>query len=81
MEGIGIDELYKRIDPFDVSYVMPSCWRLSLKVILVLIIMTACLNRCSQYPEREAVFDCWPMWFHKVRVDCTCLRQHRLTMT
>jgi len=18
------------------------------------------------YPEREAVFDCWPMWFHKV---------------
>ncbi|KAF8073686.1 CRAL-TRIO domain-containing protein [Lyophyllum atratum] len=34
VEGIGIDELYKRIDPFD-------------------------------YPEREAVFDCWPMWFHK----------------
>ncbi|KAL0961057.1 hypothetical protein HGRIS_006045 [Hohenbuehelia grisea] len=33
-EGVGIDELYKRIDPFD-------------------------------YPERKAVFDCWPMWFHK----------------
>ncbi|KAF9533106.1 CRAL/TRIO domain-containing protein [Crepidotus variabilis] len=32
--GIGIDELYKEIDPFD-------------------------------YPEREAVFECWPMWFHK----------------
>jgi len=34
VEGVGIDELYRRIDPFD-------------------------------YPEREAVFDCWPMWFHK----------------
>ncbi|KAF9463030.1 CRAL-TRIO domain-containing protein [Collybia nuda] len=35
VEGIGIDELYRRIDPFD-------------------------------YPEREAVFECWPLWFHKV---------------
>ncbi|CAA7261570.1 unnamed protein product [Cyclocybe aegerita] len=34
VEGMGLDELYKRIDPFD-------------------------------YPEREVVFDCWPMWFHK----------------
>ncbi|TFK74886.1 CRAL/TRIO domain-containing protein [Pluteus cervinus] len=34
VEGVGIDELYRRIDPFD-------------------------------YPEREAVFQCWPMWFHK----------------
>jgi len=34
VEGVGMDELYKSIDPFD-------------------------------YPEREAVFDCWPMWFHK----------------
>ncbi|KAK7056797.1 hypothetical protein VNI00_002514 [Paramarasmius palmivorus] len=34
VEGVGIDELYRRIDPFD-------------------------------YPEREAVFNYWPMWFHK----------------
>ncbi|KAF9013290.1 CRAL-TRIO domain-containing protein, partial [Cyathus striatus] len=34
VEGVGIDELYKQMDPFD-------------------------------YPEREAVFECWPMWFHK----------------
>ncbi|KAJ8691554.1 hypothetical protein PTI98_011116 [Pleurotus ostreatus] len=34
VEGVGIDELYRRIDPFD-------------------------------YHERRAVFDCWPMWFHK----------------
>lgn len=34
VEGVGIDKLYREIDPFD-------------------------------YPEREAVFDCWPMWFHK----------------
>ncbi|KAF5389265.1 hypothetical protein D9757_003535 [Collybiopsis confluens] len=31
---VGLDELYKNIDPFD-------------------------------YLEREAVFNCWPMWFHK----------------
>ncbi|KAL0578634.1 hypothetical protein V5O48_003377 [Marasmius crinis-equi] len=34
VEGVGIDELYNQIDPFD-------------------------------YPERKAVFECWPMWFHK----------------
>ncbi|KAI3607698.1 sec14 cytosolic factor [Moniliophthora roreri] len=33
-EGIGIDELYRRIDPFD-------------------------------YPDREIVFECWPIWYHK----------------
>ncbi|TCD65106.1 hypothetical protein EIP91_003080 [Steccherinum ochraceum] len=33
-EGVGIDELYRRIDPWD-------------------------------YPERDHVFNCWPMWFHK----------------
>ncbi|KAL0069762.1 hypothetical protein AAF712_003031 [Marasmius tenuissimus] len=37
VEGVGIDELYKQIDPFD-------------------------------YPERKDVFECWPMWFHKVRL-------------
>ncbi|KAJ4468981.1 CRAL-TRIO domain-containing protein [Lentinula lateritia] len=34
-QSVKLDELYKKIDPFD-------------------------------YPEREAVFDCWPMWFHKL---------------
>ncbi|KAJ2921164.1 hypothetical protein H1R20_g2486, partial [Candolleomyces eurysporus] len=34
VENIGIDELYRKIDPFD-------------------------------FPERNAIFDCWPMWFHK----------------
>ncbi|CAL1713230.1 unnamed protein product [Somion occarium] len=34
VEGVGIDELYRRIDPWD-------------------------------YPEREHVFNCWPLWFHK----------------
>ncbi|KAF9049609.1 CRAL/TRIO domain-containing protein, partial [Hymenopellis radicata] len=38
VEGVGIDELYRRIDPFD-------------------------------YPERAAVFDSWPLWFHKVSFD------------
>ncbi|KAI0822248.1 CRAL/TRIO domain-containing protein [Trametes gibbosa] len=35
VEGVGMDELYRQIDPFD-------------------------------YPEREHVFDCWPLYFHKV---------------
>ncbi|PPR02844.1 hypothetical protein CVT24_002322 [Panaeolus cyanescens] len=34
VEGVGIDELYRMIDPFD-------------------------------FPEREAVWECWPMYFHK----------------
>lgn len=34
VEGVGIDDLYRRIDPFD-------------------------------FPERDAIFECWPMWFHK----------------
>ncbi|KAI0372119.1 CRAL/TRIO domain-containing protein [Pilatotrama ljubarskyi] len=35
VEGVGIDELYRQIDPFD-------------------------------YPERDLVFDCWPLYFHKM---------------
>ncbi|CDO71436.1 hypothetical protein BN946_scf184909.g30 [Trametes cinnabarina] len=35
VEGVGIDQLYRQIDPFD-------------------------------YPERDLVFDCWPLYFHKV---------------
>ncbi|OSX59816.1 hypothetical protein POSPLADRAFT_1059109 [Postia placenta MAD-698-R-SB12] len=34
VEGVGIDELYRNLDPYD-------------------------------YPEREKVFQCWPLWFHK----------------
>lgn len=34
VDGVGIDELYRQLDPFD-------------------------------YPEREEVFKCWPLWFHK----------------
>ncbi|KAH8104524.1 CRAL/TRIO domain-containing protein [Cristinia sonorae] len=34
VEGVGIDELYRNIDPWD-------------------------------YPERDHVFNCWPLWFHK----------------
>jgi hypothetical protein len=28
---------------------------------------TSRLNGVKKYLEREAVFDCWPMWYHKVR--------------
>ncbi|KAH9933105.1 CRAL/TRIO domain-containing protein [Epithele typhae] len=42
VEDVGIDELYREIDPFD-------------------------------YPERDHVFDCWPLYFHKVRWPSTQL--------
>ncbi|KAG2010180.1 SEC14 cytosolic factor [Coprinopsis cinerea AmutBmut pab1-1] len=34
VQGIGIDELYRRVDPFN-------------------------------YPERDVIFQSWPMWYHK----------------
>ncbi|CCM01875.1 uncharacterized protein FIBRA_03946 [Fibroporia radiculosa] len=34
VDGIGIDKLYRQLDPYD-------------------------------YPERDRVFECWPLWFHK----------------
>ena len=57
VEGVGIDELYKRIDPFDVS----SLFQLSMYE-------TFHMNEVTfKFPEREVMFDCWPMWYHKVR--------------
>ncbi|KAH0586156.1 hypothetical protein H2248_007421 [Termitomyces sp. 'cryptogamus'] len=47
VEGVGIDELYKAIDPFN-------------------------------YPERGAVFECWPMWFHKT--DKVASRSNKATL-
>ncbi|TFK40778.1 CRAL-TRIO domain-containing protein [Crucibulum laeve] len=49
VEGVGIDQLYKDIDPFDAS----------------INISAGSYGLLERYPEREAVFDCWPMWFHK----------------
>ncbi|OCH91865.1 CRAL/TRIO domain-containing protein, partial [Obba rivulosa] len=46
VEGVGIDELYRRIDPFD-------------------------------YPEREHVFECWPLYFHKTDKQGRPLNIHR----
>lgn len=48
VEGVGIDELYQQIDPWDVrsTYILPShTWLIY-----------------PQFPERRAVFDCWPNW-------------------
>ncbi|KAH9854652.1 CRAL/TRIO domain-containing protein [Lenzites betulinus] len=47
VEGVGIDELYRQIDPFD-------------------------------YPEREHVFNCWPLYFHKVDKKGRPLNFHHL---
>ena len=53
-EGVGIDELYRRIDPFDVSLIYLSTSYHFLTISL-------------QYPERDHVFKFWPLFFHKVR--------------
>ncbi|KAF9267444.1 CRAL/TRIO domain-containing protein [Marasmius fiardii PR-910] len=47
VEGVGIDELYKQIDPFD-------------------------------YPEREDVFESWPIGFHKTDKQGRALNFHIL---
>ncbi len=57
VEGVGVDELYQEIDPFDVSHSD------------ALVIDE---SPCCQYPERQAVFECWPMWFHKVFFPVLC---------
>ena len=54
VEGVGIDELYRRIDPFDVSELLIIRW-------------TFHMNEVIKFPQREVIFDCWPMWYHKVR--------------
>ena len=54
VEGVGIDELYRRIDPFDVSHHFKHRW-------------TFHMNEVIKFPQREVIFDCWPMWYHKVR--------------
>lgn len=53
VEGVGIDKLYADMDPFDVGE---------------LLLFAIALLMSPEYPEREAVFECWPMWFHKVCV-------------
>ncbi|KAF7973729.1 hypothetical protein HWV62_14294 [Athelia sp. TMB] len=49
VEGVGIDELYQTLDPFDVSPPVPRSPPANI----------------AQYPERDKVFKSWPMWFHK----------------
>lgn len=51
-DGIGIDELYRQLDPYDVRARPRS------------LAPPRALTR-PQYPERPQVFDCWPLWFHK----------------
>lgn len=46
VDGVGIDSLYREIDPFD-------------------------------FPERQAVFESWPMWFHKTDKKGRPLNIHR----
>ena len=51
-EGVGIDELYRRIDPFNVRLHVSSSRPQG--------------SPCSQYPERNHFFKFWPLYFHKV---------------
>ncbi len=36
-------------------------------------------RRSLQYPERELVFDCWPLYFHKVRFSSFAVHVPMLT--
>ncbi|KAJ7863136.1 CRAL TRIO domain-containing protein [Mycena olivaceomarginata] len=58
VNGTGLDKLYSEMDPFDVRLSLSihySCGEVQSRVV--------------QYPEREAVFDCWPLYFHKTGQD------------
>ena len=68
VEGVGIDELYREIDPFDVRHITPVC------------MSNICTDHVFQYPERDHVFDCWPLYFHNVRpFQPSFVRVHLLT--
>ncbi|KAJ7069804.1 CRAL-TRIO domain-containing protein [Mycena amicta] len=49
--SVHLDDLYTKDDPFDVR-----CF----------FIRPTRQTRSVQYPEREAVFNCWPLYFHKL---------------
>ncbi len=65
VEDVGIEELYRSIDPFDVRSA-PS-----------LLHSFPCAFQCpsdlqsfyssTQFPRRQGIFESWPMGFHKVR--------------
>jgi hypothetical protein len=58
VEDVGIEELYRRIDPYDVRRTdsPPTRFRLFRNS-----------SDLRQFPGREDVFESWPMGFHKVR--------------
>jgi hypothetical protein len=65
VNGTGLDKLYSEMDPFDVRLSLSihySCGEVQSRVV--------------QYPEREAVFDCWPLYFHKTdKVGSNCVHK------
>ena len=68
VEDVGIEELYRSIDPFNVRSA-PSLLH-SFPCIFRSVYLTSLvrpLPSSTQFPERQGVFECWPMGFHKVR--------------
>jgi len=64
VEDVGIEELYRLIDPFDVrSAPLPLGNPFSTTSLTSL----ALSSFPTQFPGREGVFGSWPMGFHKVR--------------
>lgn len=49
---IGLDKLYSEMDPLDVCPFQSDFHKSRYQLFF-------------QYPERKAVFDCWPLYFHK----------------
>ena len=60
VEDVGIEELYRRIDPYDVR--SSHDWRSPIRFQIF-----RNLPDLRQFPGREEVFESWPMGFHKVR--------------
>ena len=64
VEDVGIDELYRRIDPYDVRS-LQRAHSDSLRIFRNY--LTCSVLSRKQFPGREELFESWPMGFHKVR--------------
>jgi hypothetical protein len=67
VEDVGIEELYRSIDPFDVRSAPSLSRTLSLASFEAYLSDLRRSLLTAQFPGRQCVFESWPMGFHKVR--------------
>lgn len=78
MNGVGIDELFRRIDPYDVS-VMIGLYYFSNVCVSILkekvgISLTTFVISVLQYQSYLVVFKNWPIWYHGVSLHCYIIK-------